>query len=54
MKNNFDISLGVEKEEEIYNNTIHISTKIKPIKAFNFTDEENLLISNVIKSQKNL
>ena len=54
-KNNFDIVKGIEKANEIYNNTIHTTTRIEPIKAIKFTDEEDInnLIANVIKSQKN-
>ena len=54
-KNNLDIQKAIDKATEIYNNTIHSSTKIELIKAFKFTNGEdiNLLISNVIKSQKN-
>ena len=50
----FNIKLGIKKAEEIYNNIIHSSTKIEPVKAFNFTDEDDInnVISNVFKSQK--
>ena len=53
--NNFDIKLGLEKANEIYNNTIHTSTKIEPIKAINFKDEKLIeqVIKNIIKSQSN-
>ena len=51
--NKFDIEMGILKAEEIYNNVIHTTTKIEPVKAFKFKKEEdiNKLITNVIKSQ---
>ena len=51
---NFDIVEGIEKAVNIYNHTIHITTKIEPFKSFNFTEENyiNNVISNTLKSQK--
>ena len=44
---------NLKKAEEIYNNTIHTSTKLEPIKAFKLTDENDInnIIQNILKSQ---
>ena len=51
-----DIKKALEKAETIYNNTIHSTTKVEPIKAFNFKDQNDINndIKNVIKSQKKI
>ena len=51
------IKKALEKAENIQNNVIHSTTKVEPIKAFNFKDQNNInninnVIKNVIKSQK--
>ena len=52
----FDIKKELEKAETIYNNTMHSTTKVEPIKAFNFKDQNDInnVIKNVIKSQKKI
>ena len=53
--NSFDLKLGLNKATEIYNNTVHTSTKIEPIKAIKLKDEKIIeqVIKNIFNSQSN-
>ena len=55
MKENkkLNINKALEKTVNAYNNIIHTSTKIEPIKAFKFLNKNEIdnLLKNVIKSQ---
>lgn len=52
-KDNFDIKLALDKAFNIYNNTVHSTIKIEPIKALKIKKTKliNKIISNMIKSQ---
>ena len=52
-KNNSDIEECLEKAVKIYNNIIHTSTKMEPIKAIKLKESDLIekVIKNVIKSQ---
>ena len=53
--NSFDLKLGLNKATEIYNNSVHTSTKIEPIKAIRLKDEKIIeqVLKNILNSQSN-
>lgn len=54
-KNNFDTSEAIDKAVNIYNNTLHSTIKIEPIKAFYLRNKKilNRILQNILNSQIN-
>ena len=54
-KNNFDTSEAIDKAVNIYNNTLHSTIKIDPIKAFYLRNKKilNRILQNILNSQIN-